>query len=230
MIPRISLAATTRGAGAKLGSRRDAVGKDSGFASGYACMNDGVWMTKAELAALRGISIGTANRLIRQRRWERQPGDDGRTRVLVPRRWAEARVPGDTAAANALVEAGADAPAERGRLAETIGALQQEVLRLRVELETAQSERRQAELARAAEQQAREAAERALTEVRQQAEAAEQAAEALRQAKEHHAAEERAEQVTREAAAAQLRRLSEAMAARRSLGRWARLRLAWRGD
>jgi len=55
-------------------------------------------------------------------------------------------------------------------------------------------------------------------------------AEALRREKETRVAEERAEQITREATSAQLRRLVEAMAARRALGLWTRLRLAWRGE
>jgi hypothetical protein len=112
----------------------------------------------------------------------------------------------------------------------SVDALEAELIRLRAEIETVQSGRRQAEIERDEERQGRIAAERAVTEARQQAGQAIQTVEALRKAKENPGAEERAEQITREAASAQLRRLTEAMAARRSLGRWARLRLAWRGD
>jgi hypothetical protein len=41
-------------------------------------------MTYAELAAVRGISALSAERLVRRRRWPRQTGNDGVVRVLVP--------------------------------------------------------------------------------------------------------------------------------------------------
>ena len=94
----------------------------------------------------------------------------------------------------------------------------------------AQSARRQAETERDQERHGREVAERAAEDTRQRAEEALQAAQALQKAKESRPAEDRAAQVTTEATAAQLRRLTEAMAARRSLSRWARLRAAWRGE
>ncbi len=198
--------------------------------SGYTRMTNGVWMTKAELAAARRISVGSANRLIRQRRWERQPCDDGRTRVLVPRRWAEGGASSDPAVTAALIKSSSAATIGCEGRPGSVNALQEELIRLRAEIGTAQSSRRQAELERDEERQGRLAAERAVNEARQQAEQARQTAEALRKAKETPRAEDRAEQITREAASAQLRRLTEAMAARRSLGRWARLRLAWRGE
>lgn len=193
-------------------------------------MSDGVWMTKAEFAAARRISIGSANRLIRQRRWERQPSDDGRIRVLVPRRWAEDGASNGGAATAALMNSHLDATTGSGGPPGTVDTLRHEIVRLRAEADMARSAHRQAELERDEERKARMAAEHALSEARQQAEEATQAAEALRKAKEMAAAEERAEQITREAAFAQLRRLTEATAARRSLGLWGRLRLAWRGE
>src|SRR5215469_4042245 len=57
---------------------------------------DGVWMTKAQLAAVRRISVASADRLIRRQGWRKHPGNDGRARVLVPRTWAEARTPNPT--------------------------------------------------------------------------------------------------------------------------------------
>ncbi len=42
------------------------------------------WMTKAELATARGISVESADRLIRRQGWRKVPGNDGRARVLVP--------------------------------------------------------------------------------------------------------------------------------------------------
>jgi hypothetical protein len=50
-------------------------------------------MTKAELAAARGISIESVERLMRRHRWRRQPGNDNRVRVLVPSDWM---TPSDT--------------------------------------------------------------------------------------------------------------------------------------
>ena len=45
---------------------------------------DGRWMTLKELADARRISVASAARLMRRRRWRRQPGNDGHIRVLVP--------------------------------------------------------------------------------------------------------------------------------------------------
>src|SRR5262249_36765384 len=47
-------------------------------------VDEGTWLTKAELAARRAISIASATKLIRRSGWRRQPGNDGRVRVLVP--------------------------------------------------------------------------------------------------------------------------------------------------
>lgn len=49
----------------------------------------GRWMTKAELARVRPIALGSADRLIRRQGWRRQPGNDGRVRVLVPDDWLQ---------------------------------------------------------------------------------------------------------------------------------------------
>jgi len=53
--------------------------------------DSGTWMTKAELAAARGISIESVERLMRRHRWRRQPGNDSRVRVLVPSDWMTPR-------------------------------------------------------------------------------------------------------------------------------------------
>jgi hypothetical protein len=50
---------------------------------------DGRWMTKREIAAVRGISIASADRLVRRHGWRKQPGNDGRVRTYVPSDWAE---------------------------------------------------------------------------------------------------------------------------------------------
>src|SRR5690242_5961716 len=57
---------------------------------------DGVWMTKAQLAAVRRISVASADRLIRRQGWRKHPGNDGRARVLVPPTWLPSRPTGPT--------------------------------------------------------------------------------------------------------------------------------------
>jgi hypothetical protein len=46
---------------------------------------DSEWMTYAELAKVRGISLRAAVRMTQRQRLRRQPGNDGKVRVLVPR-------------------------------------------------------------------------------------------------------------------------------------------------
>lgn len=48
-------------------------------------------MTYAELADVRGISVPSAERLVRRRRWARQAGNDGVVRVNVPLTEAQGR-------------------------------------------------------------------------------------------------------------------------------------------
>jgi hypothetical protein len=51
----------------------------------------GRWMTKAEFAALSGIMVASADRLIRRHHWRKERGNDGRARVLVPPPWCNPR-------------------------------------------------------------------------------------------------------------------------------------------
>jgi hypothetical protein len=81
MMRRSNFAAANRGECASKAHGKVRAISNSKPESGCTCMTDGVWMTKAELAAARRISVGSADRLIRQRRWKRQPGDDGGTKV-----------------------------------------------------------------------------------------------------------------------------------------------------
>jgi hypothetical protein len=48
-----------------------------------------VSVTKAALAHARGISLTSAERLIRRRGWQKTADNDGKIRVLVPRTWLE---------------------------------------------------------------------------------------------------------------------------------------------
>ena len=54
-------------------------GTDTGDITG-----DVTWMSYAELGRSRGISAASAKRLSNRRRWSKQPGNDGTTRVAVP--------------------------------------------------------------------------------------------------------------------------------------------------
>ena len=58
-------------------------------------MNDaddgGTWLTKAEIAQFRHIGITSVEKLIRRQGWRRQPGNDGRVRILVPSDWLHPR-------------------------------------------------------------------------------------------------------------------------------------------
>ena len=48
-------------------------------------LGEAVWLSKAALAERRGISLASADRLIRRRHWRRQPSNaDGKVLVLVP--------------------------------------------------------------------------------------------------------------------------------------------------
>jgi hypothetical protein len=42
------------------------------------------WMTYAELAKATGIGVESARNLVRRKRWQRRPGNDGAARIAVP--------------------------------------------------------------------------------------------------------------------------------------------------
>ena len=46
--------------------------------------DDGQWLTKRELARVRGVALASAERLIRRHQWRRQQDNQGRALVLVP--------------------------------------------------------------------------------------------------------------------------------------------------
>ena len=93
-----------------------------------------VWMTKAELARVRRISVASADRLIRRQRWRRQPGNDGRVRVLVPPLWATAPKSDPTDSEPADPTDMLDNPTNTSR---AINALEGAVSTLREQLATA---------------------------------------------------------------------------------------------
>lgn len=74
-----------------------------------------VRLTYGELAARRGISLAAARRLTLRRRWSKQIGNDGKTRVIVPASAAMADAtpaqepPADPTTVQALADALTDA-------------------------------------------------------------------------------------------------------------------------
>jgi len=96
---------------------------------------DGRWMTLAELADVRRISKASAARLMRRRRWRRQPGNDGQIRVWVP---TEADKPADSRP---------DAVADiRADVMEVIRPLQDAIGALRLQLDEANARAAKADL------------------------------------------------------------------------------------
>jgi hypothetical protein len=49
------------------------------------------WLSYAELAEARGIDLASAIRTVRNRRWPKQKGNDGKVRVAVPWEFLEAK-------------------------------------------------------------------------------------------------------------------------------------------
>lgn len=177
------------------------------------------WMTYVELGKSRGITTASATRLAFRRKWRRQGGNDGTVRVAVP---VDEAKPQKDAAPDDRDD---DRDDDRGRL---ISALETAVASLREQIarENARADRWEQE--RNAEH---DRAETALVQV-------EQLRRDLREAEAGLTAE-RAANATAEAEATQLRQevdglrqaetaRAAAEQARKSLGRLARLRRAWR--
>jgi hypothetical protein len=163
----------------------------------------GQWVTLAELAEFRRITKLSAARLVRRHRWRRQTDNQGRVRVLVP-----------PDAIGARPDSPADSPADGPSVSPAdifavIRPLEAAIDTLREQLGRAE-QGREAERSRADRAEARADQQMALVQqyvakfagVRADADQARTAADALRQAD----------------------------AARRGLGRLARLRAAWRGE
>ena len=181
------------------------------------------WMSYAELAQARGISVASAKRLTLRRKWRRQAGNDGTARVgvpiseLAPRTRASKNLVGESAARlvgtleAALSVLREQCERERDRADQAAEAAVQSAIQL------AEVESQNAEL-KAAVQFAtvrRESLERALT-----------AQEAFSADLDMALA---AERVAREKAEADIMALRQTEAARRKLGRVKRLRKAWQG-
>jgi hypothetical protein len=181
---------------------------------------DGRWVAYTELARIRGISKESAIRLVRRERWRKMPGNEagGTVRVLVPDEWLkplrEEHPPADPTPIREVD------PEDISRL--TLG-WEQAVTLARIRAEVAEARADRAEIrADRAEDDRREAEKRADLAIAR-ADAQRERIETL-QAELGQATQARQEVVD---AAEAIRQADDA---RKALGRWARLRRAWRGE
>ena len=132
--------------------------------------DQGVWLTYAELAKLRGIDKASAAKLVLRRKWRRQKDNQGTVRILVPPEWADSsREPSPDPSRDPSLDTSADTP-------QTINALEREAAALR---ETVNRERGRADRAEAdATRLATELRETQVTATAAQVQAAELAGEA----------------------------------------------------
>ena len=185
---------------------------------------DGRWMTYGQLADARGISLRAAVRLTQRHHLRRQPGNDGKTLVLVP---PDVVQPPDSRAtrrrANGVggaSDAGAVAGGAKEGLSADIMTLREALVAVRQatdsEIATLRTAYDQALAQLTDAQAARDRAEAALAGERTRA-------DALRDRLDAAQAELRQAQDAAEEA-------RQAEAARRAQGLLARLRAAWRGE
>jgi hypothetical protein len=207
-----------------------------------------IWMTKAELAHVRGIDLGSASRLIRRKGWRRQPGNDGRVRVLVPADWAQPRGDGpwDDEQADPTDSAAGptDNPTDGVEIAAAIEAVMSalreghagEVSALRETVTAVEAKALVLDQARAAAEQARvqaearaDRAEAALAGERNRADALRASLENARVSRQHAREAQRQAEAAAQAALQAADALNRADMARRGKGRLARTLAAWRG-
>jgi hypothetical protein len=130
--------------------------------------SDSVWMTKAQLAAIRRITIASADRLARRQGWQKEPGNGARARILVPTAWAEPRQPYPTGRVPENPPAG-PSPASRdirGELA-ILTAAQNRADRAETEARSAQARAAAAEQRAAIAETSAKAAQQALQQLRE---------------------------------------------------------------
>jgi hypothetical protein len=195
---------------------------------GEATADDGGrWMTYPEIAALRRITRASAERLVQRRRWRRQADNRGHVRAYVPGEWCE---PPPLAVQPDIRN---DIPQD---IAPIVAPLQAAIAALQQQLEYAT---RQADRAETRAEQAENRAilaESGCNSERSRADALRERLDDLTaklndaQA-ELAAAQDQAEaaQIAQGEAEADAAELRQAADASRALGRWARIRRAWRG-
>jgi hypothetical protein len=174
------------------------------------------WMTYGEISQARGISLASARGLVYRRKWRRQPGNDGTTRVAVPLHETSLRTGHDATIADnvsrlasgleaALLTLQAQLDRERGRADEAVAQLsilEAQITRLQATTELATL--------------AKQSLERALTAAESNIGQAESELALLRTAF--------------RSAEAEIAILREAEQVRRERTRLVRLKAAWRGQ
>jgi hypothetical protein len=211
---------------------------------------EGKWFSYADLGRIRGIGRESAVKLVHREGWRRIKGNDGAARILVPLDWLKparrvgAELPPERtpevsrmaivleAAVAALGERAEAAERRAERAEQARDAAEHRAAHEREDMLDAESRARRA----VTEQQV---AESRAAEAEKRAGQAALAKEAAEQASNHERARahERQSQVevmeSRLAASLEMVNAAEAIrqadGARRALGRFARLRLAWRG-
>ncbi|HTI84943.1 MAG TPA: hypothetical protein VL614_31210 [Acetobacteraceae bacterium] len=181
------------------------------------------WMSYAELGSVRGINIASAKRLTVRRKWRRQAGNDGTTRVAVP--------------IHEATPWNGKTPATDDDVALLVSSLEAALSALREQLDRERT--RADEVAEAAKQLAARLAETEsqVMELRASAEMAglvrgslERALRAEEVINAEAQAALMAERAARSMAEADASAFRQAEQARRKLGHLARLRQAWRGE
>lgn len=166
---------------------------------------EGRWLTYDEISQIRGIGRESAVKLAQREKWPRRPGNDRTARVFVPPDWLKP-------ARTRQQESSPEVFPEWSRI---VSVLEDAVTGLR--------ERAEAADARA------DAAERRAEIERERADRLEQLRIAERTRADRAEAERTAEQEARAKVEAEAAILRQAEEGRRTLGRMARLRAAWRG-
>jgi uncharacterized protein (UPF0335 family) len=105
-------------------------------------MSDVKWMTYSELAEALGIGGASARNLVRRKRWQRKPGNDGLARVGVPLdHLTQYQKAADVAPPVDEEEGGpADAPVDGGGEGGVIQALNRHIERLENEIKNLKTE------------------------------------------------------------------------------------------
>jgi chromosome segregation ATPase len=168
-------------------------------------------MSYGELAAVRGIDRTSALKLALRHKWRKQTDNRGTVRVLVPTDWA---APADKRAA-----AGAEMSTAITALEAAIAALREQAQTDKIAIGTLREQLGTADFRADRAEAGRERADQALVGERARADTLRDRIEALQ-------VQLAARQEVVDAAEA----IRQADDRRRALGRWARLRAAWRGE
>jgi hypothetical protein len=91
--------------------------------------DDGQWLTKRELARVRGVALASAERMIRRHQWRRQQDNQGRALVFVPPEFLERHDADRTDTPDATPDIPSDdrgdvTPADRGDISSEINAFE----------------------------------------------------------------------------------------------------------